>query len=128
MKGALVVFGGLAFIVLGFALWCMGSYNGLVAKQEAVNAAWAQVQNVYQRRSDLVPNLVETVKGAAKFETSTLTAVTEARASVGKMTVDPSLLNDPDKFRQFEKAQASLGSALSRLMVVVEKYPDLKAS
>lgn len=128
MKGALLVLGGFALVVLGAALGCMGAYNGLVGKQEAVNAAWAQVQNVYQRRSDLVPNLVETVKGAAKFEQGTLMAVTEARASVGKMTVDSSVLNDPDKFRQFEKAQTSLGSALSRLMVIVEKYPELKTS
>ena len=123
-----MLLGGLAAIVFGVALWCMGSYNGLVAKQEAVNSAWAQVQNVYQRRYDLVPNLVETVKGAANFEKSTLTAVTEARASVGRVTVDPSLLNDPTKFQQFEKAQGALSGALSRLMVIVERYPELKAN
>lgn len=123
-----MLLGGLAAIVFGVALWCMGSYNGLVAKQEAVNSAWAQVQNVYQRRYDLVPNLVETVKGAANFEKSTLTAVTEARAGVGKVTVDPSLLNDPAKFQQFEKAQGALSGALSRLMVIVERYPELKAN
>ena len=123
-----MVIGGLAAIVFGVALWCMGAYNSLVAKQEAVNSAWAQVQNVYQRRYDLVPNLVETVKGAANFEKSTLIAVTDARASVGKMTVDPSLLNDPAKFQQFEKAQGALSGALSRLMVIVERYPELKAN
>jgi len=128
MKGAFLVLGGLAVIVFGMALWCMGAYNGLVAKQEAVNAAWAQVQNVYQRRFDLIPNLVETVKGAAKFEQGTLTAVTEARASVGKISVDAGLLNDPEKFRQFEKAESALTGALSRLLAVSERYPELKAN
>ena len=128
MKTALVVLGTLLGLILLSGLWYMGVYNGLVSKQEAGNSAWAQVQNVYQRRFDLVPNLVETVKGAANFEKSTLTAVVDARSRVGSFTVDKSILNDPDQFKKFEAAQGQLGSALSRLMVVMEKYPDLKAT
>ena len=108
--------------------WFGLTYNGLVARREAVSSAWAQVQNVYQRRADLVPNLVETVRGAANFEKSTLTAVTEARAKVGSFTVDRSVLNDPQKFQQFEQAQGDLGRALGRLMVVIERYPEIKAT
>lgn len=124
MKPLLIGLGVVGLLLLSL----VGVYNGLVDKQEAVNGAWAQVQNVYQRRADLVPNLVETVKGSANFEKSTLQAVVEARASVGKMTVDKSVLNDPAKFKQFEAAQGQLSSALSRLLVVVERYPDLKAN
>jgi LemA protein len=102
-------------------------YNRLVSLQQEVEKQWAQVQNVYQRRADLVPNLVATVSGAANFEKSTLTEITQARASVGK--IDPSQVpNDPARFAEFEKAQASLGSALSRLLVVVERYPELKSN
>ena len=115
-------------VVVVLGLWFMGTYNGLVGKQEAVNGAWAQVQNVYQRRADLVPNLVETVKGSANFEKSTLEAVVNARSRVGSFTVDRSILNDPAQLQKFDAAQGQLGSALSRLMVVMEKYPDLKAN
>ena len=102
-------------------------YNRLVSLQQEVEKQWAQVQNVYQRRADLVPNLVATVSGAANFEKSTLTEITQARASVGK--IDPSQVpNDPAKFAEFEKVQAGLGSALSRLLVVVERYPELKSN
>jgi LemA protein len=102
-------------------------YNRLVGLQQEVEKQWAQVQNVYQRRADLIPNLVATVSGAANFEKSTLTEITQARASVGK--IDPSQVpNDPAKFAEFEKAQAGLGSALSRLLVVVERYPELKSN
>lgn len=128
MKTGFAVLLALLVLVLGVGLWAVGIYNGLVAKQEAVNAAWAQVQNVYQRRADLVPNLVETVKGAAKFEKSTLTAVVEARAKATSITADASLLNDPAKFHQFEQAQGALSGALSRLLVTVERYPDLTAT
>ena len=128
MKTALIVAGGFLGFILILALWSVGVYNGLISKQEGVNGAWAQVQNVYQRRADLVPNLVETVKGSAQFEKSTLTAVVEARSRVGSFTVDKSLLNDPAQFKKFEAAQAELGGALGRLMVVVEKYPELKAN
>jgi LemA protein len=107
----------------------LGVYNGLVTKSEAVNAQWGQVENVYQRRADLIPNLVATVQGAAGFEQSTLTAVSEARASVGRMNVDATnIVNDPAAFARFEQAQAGLTSALQRLMVVAENYPDLKAT
>jgi LemA protein len=112
------------------ALSCVGSYNGLVALDQAVQAQWGQVENVYQRRADLVPNLVETVKGAAAFEKDTFTAVTQARSQVGQISPDAikNAVNDPEAFQRFEKAQSQLSSALSRLLVVAEKYPDLKAT
>jgi len=104
-------------------------YNRMVALEEGVDAAWAQVENVYQRRMDLIPNLVETVKGFAAQEQDTLTAVTEARARAGGvMNVDEDLLNDPEAFARFQEAQDSLGSALQRLLVVTENYPDLKSN
>ena len=102
-------------------------YNRLVSFQQEVEKQWAQVQNVYQRRADLIPNLVATVSGAANFEKSTLVEITQARASVGKVDVSGAL-NDPAKFAEFEKAQSQLSSALSRLLVVVERYPELKAN
>ncbi len=113
----------LAVLVLGLAL--MGSYNSLVGLSQAVDAQWAQVENAYQRRADLIPNLVATVSGSANFEKSTLEAVTQARASVGQVQVNPS---DPASLNAFEQAQGGLTSALSRLLVVVEQYPDLKSS
>lgn len=115
--------------VLVFGLYLMSVYNGLVGSEQAVEAQWAQVQNVYQRRADLIPNLVASVKGAANFEQTTLTQVIEARSRVGQMTPQATaeILNDPAKFAQYQKAQDSLSSALSRLMVVVEQYPQLKA-
>jgi LemA protein len=117
-------------IVLIFGLGTAGSYNSLVALDQSTQAAWAQVQNAYQRRLDLIPNLVATVKGAANFEQETLTAVTEARAKVGQVTSEAvgNAINDPAALQRFEQAQAGLSSALSRLMVVVEKYPELKAT
>ena len=118
-----IIFGLLAIMTLGQGC----GYNRLVSLQQEVDKQWAQVQNVYQRRADLVPNLVATVSGAANFEKSTLTAITEARASVGKIDASQ-VANDPAKFAEFEKAQAGLGGALSRLLVVVERYPDLKAN
>jgi LemA protein len=102
--------------------------NNIPTYDEAVNAAWGQVQNQYQRRADLVPNLVETVKGYAAHESETLQAVVEARAKVAQMNVTPEILSDPAAFKAFEQNQAALSSALSRLMVVVERYPDLKAN
>jgi len=103
-------------------------YNTIIDRDEDVKAAWAEVQNQYQRRADLVPNLVKTVKGAANFEQETLQAVVEARAKVGQTKVDASTIDDPQKFKAFEQAQGSLSSALSRLLVVAERYPDLKAT
>ena len=103
-------------------------YNEFQRLDEAVNAAWSEVVNNYQRRADLIPNLVATVKGAADFEKGTLEAVVNARASVGQLKVTPEVLNDPAAFANFEKAQAGLSSALSRLLVVAENYPQLKAT
>ncbi len=105
-----------------------GTYNSLVKLDQAVRAQWAQVENVYQRRADLVPNLVETVKGAANFEKSTYTAVTEARAKVGQMKIDESVVNNPESLAKFQQAQDELGGAIARLLVAVEAYPDLKAA
>lgn len=108
----------------------ISSYNALVSLSQAVDAQWGQVQNVYQRRADLVPNLVATVKGAANFEKSTYIAVTQARASVGQLPPDVirNAVNNPKAMAQYEAAQNSLGSALSRLLVTVENYPQLKAN
>jgi LemA protein len=118
----------LLIIVLGFSI--SGTYNNLVKLDQAAQAQWAQVENVYQRRSDLVPNLVATVKGAANFEQGTLIAVTEARAKVGQVTSGAlqNAANDPAALQRFQEAQDGLSSALSRLMVVVERYPELKAT
>jgi LemA protein len=121
--------GILVAIVLVLAAIIGASYNPLVRRSQAVDAAWAQVQNVYQRRVDLIPNLVSTVSGAANFEKSTLTEITAARASVGQVKVDAnSAPTDATKLAEFDKAQGALSSALSRLLVVVERYPDLKAN
>ena len=127
MKGILLGCGVVvvaAVLVIGVAV--AGSYNGLVRLDENVKSKWGQVENVYQRRADLVPNLVETVKGAAAFEKDTFTAVTEARAKVGQVTFNQ--VPDRQEMQRFQAAQDGLSSALSRLMVVVEKYPDLKAT
>lgn len=103
-------------------------YNTMQAKEEAVFASWGDVEAAYQRRADLVPNLVEVVKGYAKHESETLTAVTEARAKVGSMQLGKDAVNDPQTLQKFQQAQSNLTGALSRLMVVVERYPDLKAN
>ncbi|MBK7159232.1 MAG: LemA family protein [Ignavibacteria bacterium] len=103
-------------------------YNTLVTMQESVTSAWSQVENQYQRRSDLIPNLVKTVQGAADFEKSVLTEVTDARSRVGQMKLSAEDLSDPQKFEQFQKAQDQLSSALSRLLVVSENYPQLKTN
>jgi len=128
-KIILAVLGFFVVLAIIVALWVTGIFNNLVTLQQGTDAAWAQVQNVYQRRADLVPNLVNTVAGAANFEKSTLTEITEARASVGRVQLPASgAPTDPAKFAEFEKAQGALGSALSRLLVVSERYPDLKAT
>jgi LemA protein len=114
--------GVLAVVLLvigGIFFWCVGNYNALTRKQVAVDSAWAQVENVYQRRLDLIPNLVETVKGAANFERGTLEAVIEARAKATQTVISPEVLNDPAKFRQFQQVQGELSGAA---------YPDLKAN
>jgi LemA protein len=103
-------------------------FNAVVELDEDVKGAWSEVQNQYQRRADLVPNLVNVVKGSANFEKDTLTAVVEARSKVAGMKVDASVLDNPEAFKRFEQAQTQLSGALSRLLVSVERYPDLKAS
>ena len=129
MAKALGCLAVLAIVVLVLGGWAVGVNNRLVAHGQAVDAQWAQVENVYQRRADLIPNLVATVQGAAQFEQATLVAVTEARASVGKLQVSGSdLVNNPQAFAQWQAAQDGLSSALSRLLVVVERYPELKAN
>jgi LemA protein len=118
----------LVFSCIGLSLLSGCGYNSMQAAEEAVFAAWGDVEASYQRRADLIPNLVEVVKGYAKHEADTLTAVTEARAKVGSMQVSKDLVNNPQALEQFQQAQGQLSGALSRLMVVVERYPDLKAN
>lgn len=114
-------------VVLGLFVWCKNTYNGMVSADEGVQSAWSQVENVYQRRADLIPNLVATVKGYAEHESSTLEAVVAARAKATQTTVDPSQLT-AENIAKFQAAQGELGSALGRLLVTVERYPDLKAN
>lgn len=123
--GCLVVLVILAVII---GVWASGQYNSLVKSREAVNTSWAQVENVYQRRMDLIPNLVATVKGVAEFEKSTYTAVAEARAQAGQMKITADVLEDPAAFEKFQQTQGQLSSALSRLFAVAENYPQLKAN
>jgi len=128
MKTALIVLGVLVLVVvIGFAS-LFGVYNRFVTAEQGVNEKWAQVQNVYQRRADLIPNLVETVKGFAAQEKSVLEEVTRARASASGIKATPELLNDPANFKKFQDAQNELGGALSRLLVTVERYPELKSN
>lgn len=117
-------------IVVLLGISAMGTYNSLVQLDQAVQAQWGQVENVYQRRADLVPNLVNTVKGAAAFEKETLQSVIEARAKATQATVnvDQTVLRDPQAFERFQAAQQDLSNALSRLLVTVERYPELKAT
>jgi len=120
---------GLALVGSALATGAAGcGYNEIIDRDEDVKASWAEVQNQYQRRSDLVPNLVKVVKGNANFEKETLESVVEARAKATSVKVDASVIDDPAKLKQFEQAQQGLSGALSRLMVVVERYPDLKAT
>jgi len=126
--GLLGGLGILVLLVVIIGLWVVGAYNSLNKLDQDVRAKWGQVENVYQRRADLIPNLVETVKGAADFEKETYTAVTEARAKVGQIQLGADVVNDPEAFAKFEQAQGELGSAIARLLVAVENYPDLKAT
>lgn len=126
MSRGVIGCGVLVVIALALAATGVGSYNRLVELEEGVDNAWSQVENVYQRRADLVPNLVATVKGAKEFEQETLTQVVEARAKVGQTTFENA--PDAEQLAQFEAAQSQLSSALSRLLVVVERYPELKAT
>lgn len=118
----------LVAIVVLVALFVMNGVNIIPTQDEKVKAAWSQVDNQYQRRMDLIPNLVETVKGYANFEKSTLTDVINARASATKVTLSPEMLNDPEAVKKFEQAQGAITGSLSRLMAVSERYPDLKAN
>ncbi len=120
----LIVLGIIALALFG---WVKNSYNGLVKDQESVKTAWSQVENVYQRRADLIPNLVETVKGYAKHEQETLEGVIEARANATKVTIDPSKMT-PEDLKKYQEAQGEVTNALSRLIAVSESYPDLKAN
>jgi LemA protein len=130
-KGMMVglVIGGV--IILGVAMlviWGISSYNNMVSLEQSVIQSWAQVENQYQRRADLIPNLVNTVKGYADFEKDVLTKVTEARARVSQFNITPELLNNPQAFTKFQSLQGELSGALSRLLVTVENYPQLKAN
>jgi LemA protein len=130
-KGTKVGLGCLAIIIIAvliIGISAKNTYNGLVEEQQTVEKAWSQVENVYQRRMDLIPNLVATVKGYAAHESQVLEAVTASRSQVGSIQVSKDILNSPEQFQKFQQAQAGLTSALSRLMVVMERYPDLKAN
>jgi LemA protein len=124
--GLLIVVGLVAVIVI-VALSLVGSYNGFVSSSQEVDKQWAQVETVYQRRADLIPNLVKTVEGAANFEKSTLLEVTQARASVGQVNIGQAPTS-PDQLEKFQQAQDKLSGALGRLLVVAERYPDLKSN
>jgi LemA protein len=121
----IIIIGAVVLIVV---FWFIGAQNGLVSKEEAVTAKWSQVENVYQRRMDLIPNLVETVKGYAAQEEEVFTKVTEMRSRVGQMTISEDMLNNPEALQRFQNAQNQLGGALSRLMAISENYPELKSN
>ncbi|MEW6511531.1 MAG: LemA family protein [Bacteroidota bacterium] len=125
---AAIIVGAIAVFAVGTFLWGVGVNNTLVSLDEGVRSAWSQVESQYQRRADLIPNLVETVKGYANQEQEVLLGVTEARAKVGQMTVTKDVLDDPQAFSKFQAAQDQLSSALQRLLVVSENYPQLKSN
>jgi len=127
-RGLLIALVVVAVVVDGVVLWAVSINNQLVRLEQGVNEKWAQVQNVYQRRADLVPNLVETVKGFATQERTVLEEVTRARASATSIQLTPQALNDPKALERFQAAQTQLSGALSRLLVAVERYPDLKSN
>ena len=127
MKKGLIAILVIAAVVLGVFFWFQGTYNGMVKMDEGVQAAWSQVENVYQRRADLIPNLVATVKGYAAHEQETLEGVISARSKATQLTVDADNLT-PDKLEQYNKAQGELGAALGKLLAITENYPDLKAN
>jgi LemA protein len=122
------VIGAIVLVILLCVGWGVSTYNRIVSEEEGVKAGWSQVENQYQRRYDLIPNLVETVKGYAKQEKEVLEGVTNARSRVGQLSVTPEVLNDPKAFAKFQQAQDGLSSALSRLLVVTENYPQLKSN
>jgi LemA protein len=128
MNRVLIALGGFVIVLVIVGMGVAGTYNRLVTLDQAVQSQWAQVESVYQRRADLIPNLVATVKGAANFEKSTYIAVAEARSKVGQLNLGSGVPNDPAAFAKFTAAQDALSSALSHLLAVVENYPDLKAT
>lgn len=129
IKTLLIVLAVIAVLGFGVYRFFAGNFNAMVSMDEEVKGQWGQVQNVYQRRFDLIPNLVATVKGYASHESDVLMGVTEARSRAGGvMNVSDEVLNDPEAFKRFQQAQGELGSALQRLLVVTENYPDLKAN
>ena len=127
MKKGLIILIAVAAVVLGIFFWFQGNYNKMVKMDEGVQAAWSQVENVYQRRADLIPNLVATVKGYASHEQQTLEGVISARSKATQITVDAENLT-PDEFAKYQKAQGELGAALGKLLAITENYPDLKAN
>ncbi|MDT3697606.1 MAG: LemA family protein [Ignavibacterium sp.] len=130
-KGMMIgcAIGGVILLALAMLFfWGMSTYNNMVSQDQAVMQQWSQVENQYQRRADLIPNLVNTVKGYADFEKEVLTQVTEARAKVSQFNITPEVLNDPQAFAKFQSLQGELSGALSRLLVTVENYPQLKAN
>lgn len=124
---SIIIIGFLALVVIAVITWGTKVYNGMVTMQESVTGQWGNVETSYQRRNDLIPNFVNTVKGAANFEQTTLTQVIEARSKATSVTIDPTKMT-AENMKQFQQAQGEVSSALSRLMVVVEKYPELKAT
>jgi LemA protein len=128
MNRVLIALGGFVIVLVIVGMSVAGTYNRLVTLDQAVQSQWAQVESVYQRRADLIPNLVATVKGAANFEKSTYIAVAEARSKVGQLNLGSGVPNDPAAFAKFSAAQDALSSALSHLLAVVENYPQLKAT
>ena len=127
MKKSYIILIVVAVVILGGFMWVKNTYNGLVKSDEGVSAAWAQVENVYQRRADLIPNLVATVKGYAAHESETLENVVAARAKATQVTIDPTSLSS-EEIARYNEAQGELGSALGRLLLIQENYPDLKAN
>lgn len=130
-RGCLIggaILGGIVALAIVLVVWGTGVYNSLVREDETVRSAWSQVETQYQRRADLIPNLVETVKGYASQEQQVFVGVAEARAKVGQITVTKEVLEDPDAFAKFQQAQDGLSSALSRLLAVSENYPQLKSN
>jgi LemA protein len=128
MRAGLIALIVVVVVIVGIVGWAISVQNRLVALEQDVNEKWAQVQNVYQRRADLIPNLVETVKGFAAQERTVLTEVTQARAGATSIKLTPEALNDPQAMAKFQAAQNQLSGALSRLLVTVERYPELKSN
>jgi len=124
----LVVLGVIFVFAIAIVMWGVGVYNSLIGMDQQVQKEWSQVENQYQRRADLIPNLVNTVKGFASQEKDVLLGVTEARAKVGQLTVTKDVVNDPQAFAKFQAAQDGLSSAISRLLLVVENYPNIKSN